>query len=101
MRRFLIVLGIAAVALGLGRGIDTAHAATLVVCKHGCPYTSIQSALKAATSGDTIQIRKGSYNEKLEITKNVALVGAGARETSITSTSFGGVGIFVSPGTSA
>jgi hypothetical protein len=98
MRRLLFVLGIALGAIGLGRGIDTAHAATLVVCKHGCPYSSIQAAINAAASGDTIQVRRGTYFERVEITKNVALVGAGARDTTIRHP---GTIKFVPPGVSA
>ncbi len=99
MRRFLIVFGIAVVALGLGWGTNTAHAATVTVCPHGCTYTKIQAAINAAASGDTIQIRKGTYRESVTITKNVALVGAGVRETTITN--YSGTIVFVNPGVSA
>jgi hypothetical protein len=100
MRRFLPVLGIAVVALGLGWGTNTAHAATLVVCNQGCPFRSIQAAINAAAPGDTIQIRRGTYDERVEITKNVALVGAGASATTIRH--FNGPSVmFVRPGVSA
>ena len=35
----------------------------LVVCKHGCRYTTIQSAVNASGKGATIQIKPGTYAE--------------------------------------
>jgi hypothetical protein len=35
----------------------------LVVCKHGCRYTTIQSAVNASGKGATIQIKPGTYSE--------------------------------------
>ena len=34
-----------------------------VVCKHGCRYTTIQSAVNASGKGATIQIKPGTYSE--------------------------------------
>jgi hypothetical protein len=36
---------------------------TFVVCKHGCRYTTIQSAVNASGKGATIQIKPGTYSE--------------------------------------
>lgn len=46
-------------------------------------YPTIQAALDAATSGDTIRVRPGTYFEQLSITKNVTIKGAGALSTTI------------------
>jgi hypothetical protein len=53
-----------------------ADAATLTVCKHGCEYTLINSAVAAAASGDTISIGKGTFQENVVITaKNLSIKG--------------------------
>ncbi len=41
----------------------------------GANYTSIQPAIDAASSGDTIYIYSGTYNENIVITKNLILTG--------------------------
>jgi hypothetical protein len=40
---------------------------TLKVCPAGCTYSSIQAAVDAASSGDTIDIGKGVYHETVRI----------------------------------
>ena len=40
-------------------------------------YPTIQSAINNATTGDTILVAGGTYNEHLTINKSIALVGAG------------------------
>jgi len=40
-------------------------------------YTTIQAAIAAAVSGDTIVVSSGTYNESLTISKNINLTGAG------------------------
>lgn len=54
----------AATLIALLPGI--ASAATLQVCST-CPYTTIQSAVDAAASGDTIEIAPGTYSESVSI----------------------------------
>jgi hypothetical protein len=61
--------GLAAVAL-LATAIMPAVASAkptapkaFVVCKHGCRYTTIQSAVNASGKGATIQIKPGTYSE--------------------------------------
>ncbi len=36
---------------------------TFVVCKHGCRYTTIQSAVNASGKGATVQVKPGTYSE--------------------------------------
>ena len=53
------------------------------MCKHGCPFTQIGSAIAAATSGDTIRIGPGTYEGGITIDISLQLVGAGPRATII------------------
>ncbi len=59
------------------------RAATLDVCP-ACAYTTIQTAVAAASNGDTINVAAGTYNEEVVITSidNLTLQGAG-EETAI------------------
>src|SRR5277367_3999835 len=64
----------------------TVAAATLRVCLSGCTYTTIQSAMNAAQTGDRITIGAGTYTENLLMfaplaAKSLTLVGSGAART--------------------
>ncbi|MEV6401224.1 right-handed parallel beta-helix repeat-containing protein [Streptomyces sp. NPDC051907] len=75
-KRQIICLACTAVvvASGLGAAAPSAHAATHVVR----PGESIQKAVDAAKSGDTIFIAPGTYRESVLVTKsNLTLRGAG------------------------
>jgi hypothetical protein len=50
-----------------------AASATLEVCPAGCTYSSIQTAIDAATTGDTILVAPGTYVGALTLNKAVHL----------------------------
>ncbi|MFQ6056203.1 MAG: NosD domain-containing protein, partial [Methanosarcinales archaeon] len=52
-----------------------AQAKTITVCKSGCDYTSIQSAINSANIGDTIEVQSGTYYENVNVTKQIILRG--------------------------
>ncbi|MGA6970861.1 MAG: right-handed parallel beta-helix repeat-containing protein [Candidatus Binatus sp.] len=82
--RFVMFL-VAAIAVVASRA-STAVAGKLSVCASGCPYSSIQAAIDAAKTGDTITIAPGTYTETLSIlsptaAKQLTLQGSGAFNT--------------------
>jgi hypothetical protein len=92
--------------LGLAAGLVVmntlpAQAATLEVCRSGCPYSTIQQALAAAANGDTISVAPGTYPGGFTIGKNVTVVGSGASRTTVRGTGGVGVGITVASGVTA
>jgi WD40 repeat protein len=56
---------------------------TITVCPSGCDFTSIQAAITAATDGSTIQVKAGTYQESLTITKPLSVLGEGPDKTII------------------
>ena len=56
------------------------HAATLNVCPIGCAYSTIQDAVTAAASGDTIAIGAGTYTitATIAVSKTLTLQGDGS-----------------------
>lgn len=55
--------------------VGSAQASNLIVCPNGCGYASIQAAIDAANSGDSIEIYSGHYYEQIILNKNVTLKG--------------------------
>jgi parallel beta-helix repeat protein len=48
---------------------------TYTVCSSGCDYTSIQAAINAAHTGDTIEVHSGTYYENVNVAKPLILRG--------------------------
>jgi hypothetical protein len=66
-------------------GAQTAAAdKPLVVCPTDCPYPTIADALSAASPGDTIKIRPGSYPGGFAIASDLTLMGSGDDRVLIT-----------------
>ena len=61
-----------------GMPTGSVRAATLDVCTSGCTYSTIQDAINAAVSGDTITIANGTYtlSSGLLVYKSISLVGS-------------------------
>ena len=87
MRMRFVMLLVAAI-VGVGIRPSTALAGKLRVCANGCPYSTIQAAIDAAKTGDTIKIAPGTYTENprilsLTAAKRLTLQGSGALTTII------------------
>ena len=46
-------------------------------------FTTIQAAINASSPGDTIKVLPGTYTEQLTISKNLTIIGSGAKSTII------------------
>jgi parallel beta-helix repeat protein len=60
-----------------------ASAKTLCVSQHphpGCPYSTIGSAVAAASPGDIIQVTRGTYSEDVVIGKAITITGTDGHE---------------------
>ncbi len=63
--------------LVLAAGAASAAAATLVVGGAGAQFQSVQPAIVAAHSGDTVQVQAGTYAGNLTLDKQITLAGTG------------------------
>ncbi len=88
MTRFSVARGVViaaaatlttAVAPALARA--KVESRTLTVCKHGCRYTTIQSAVDASGRGATIDVKPGTYVEGVIVTGHrhdgLSIIGTG------------------------
>jgi len=82
-RRIPIALIASVVALTWASATQAA-AATLRVCPHGCAYRQVADAVAAAHAGDSVSVAGGTYRGGFAITKNLAVNGAAAGQTTIT-----------------
>lgn len=55
----------------------SANAATFTVCPDGCIYSSINDAINAASSRDTIIVQSGTYYENVNVNQQLTLRGVG------------------------
>jgi pectin methylesterase-like acyl-CoA thioesterase len=76
------IVRLGAMTVFLTAMVSHASAANRSVCASGCTYSTIQSAINAASTGDTILIGKGHYVETLVVFgKRLTLQGADSRTT--------------------
>lgn len=62
-------------------------AANRDVCSVGCSYSSIQSAISAASSGDVIRLAQGKYFERVSITSSASVTIQGGWNSGFTTRS--------------
>ena len=86
-RRIRTALLCAAVVAGCLTVAGPASAMSPTVCPSGCDFSSIQSAINAATNGQTISIGAGTYRENIVVDRPLTLKGLGT-------------GVVIEPGTS-
>ncbi|HND00401.1 MAG TPA: hypothetical protein PKW90_30015, partial [Myxococcota bacterium] len=68
--------------------LHPALSATLTVGSSGAGYTSINAAIAASSSGDTITVAAGSYSECVDMAgKNLTIQGAGPNTTTLSAPS--------------
>ena len=83
-KTFMVTIIITALLISLVAGIQVvkiakAESRTIVV---PTDYSSIQEAINAATDGDTVFVKRGTYDETLVLNKTISLIGED-RDTTI------------------
>ncbi len=80
----LIASALAIVAVGVGAAARPAAAgANLCVAHHPGCFQTLQAAVDAAHDGDTIRIDRGTFAGGVTVSVSIAIVGAGASQTTI------------------
>ncbi|MBN2251863.1 MAG: right-handed parallel beta-helix repeat-containing protein [Candidatus Altiarchaeota archaeon] len=49
----------------------TGYATQITACASGCDHSTIQSAINAASTGDTVLVKDGTYTENVKVNKTV------------------------------
>lgn len=78
MRRTIQATTAAATLVACLALTGSAWASSKTVCAKGCAFTSIQSAINAASPGATITVGPGSYFENVVVNKPLTLEGSGS-----------------------
>lgn len=81
--RFPVILcGVSIILLAVLSAQATPTGTTYTVCASGCDFSSIQAAIDAATSGDTISLAAETFTESFYVDdKALTIQGAGAENT--------------------
>jgi nitrous oxidase accessory protein NosD len=79
-RKCVAVFAAVVSALGAGLPANAGQDSTLVV---PAQYPTVQAAVDAASPGDTIRVRRGTYTEQVSIGKDLRIVGAGRGSTKL------------------
>jgi parallel beta-helix repeat protein len=88
MRDTVILLVVCSMLLGIFTVIlpvETCKASETLHVGSGYEYATIQSAIDAANNSDTIRIHSGTYEEFIEINKEITIIGDGTSNTIINS----------------
>ncbi|MBK7202703.1 hypothetical protein [Candidatus Amarolinea dominans] len=56
---------------------------TRTVCPSGCPYSVIQTAITACSSGDVVRVLAGVYQENITLKAGVSVIGSGPGQSII------------------
>jgi hypothetical protein len=78
-----IVMGVLLISGPVHRSVLAVNTLCVNPLDPGHCYTSIQAAVNAASSGDTIQIANYTYKEAVSIGKNLTLIGSSRRYTQL------------------
>lgn len=79
--RVLVIMALAAATvLVVGAGVGAAEKTWYVDDGGGADYDNIQGAVNAASDGDTIEVRSGTYHENVDLNKQLILIGVDTGE---------------------
>jgi nitrous oxidase accessory protein NosD len=91
----IVTIVFALMLLPTSMNLQTSNAASLITVPRD--YPTIQSAIDAASPGDTIKVLPGTYTEQLTISKSLTFVGSGARSTIINTPTVLNIGVVGQP----